>query len=545
MAEEIELPLSMPPDTIYYIIYGIIHHRANLRMEAILVMQKETPEKKSLNILIVSPEMFPFAKVGGIADVVASLAAALRRRGHDVRVVMPRYGEIDCEKYGATVCLEPMGVWMGTVEEWCSVYQAVSPGGVPVYMVEHRRYFDRPGLYHDAAMNDYDDNPRRFGFLCRAALQLCKDLRFTPDVVHANDWQTALVSAYLKVWHWNDPRLSNVASLLTVHNAAYQGCYPKEHYEYLGLGWDNFTDDKFESYDKINLLKGGIHYSDMIVAVSPSFGREIREPHGGFGLAPYLAGRDADLEGIVNGIDYAVWDPAADLKIPAHYSAKDLSGKKLCKRALQEAFGQKKRATIPVIGCIGRFVEQKGFGLVMRTIERVLRDMAAQFVILGDGDRQLEEYFKALPGRFPGRAGSFIGFDDGRAHLVNSGSDFFLMPSQWEPCGLNQMYAQRYGTLPIVRAVGGLNDTVSQYDEKTGNGTGFKFGEFSENALYYTIGWAISTWYDRPSHIKKMITVAMSRDFSWDASAAAYEDAYRRAMANRKKYDERFKKYYW
>jgi starch synthase len=501
-------------------------------------------EKKNLNILIVSPEMFPFAKVGGIADMVASLAAALRRRGHDVRVVMPRYGAIDLEKHGATVCLEPMGVWMGTVEEWCSVYRAVSQGGVPVYLIEHRQYFDRPGLYHDAAMNDYDDNPRRFAFLCRAALQLCKDLRFIPAVVHANDWQTALASAYLKIWHWNDLALSRVASLLTVHNAAYQGCYPREHYEYLGLGWNNFTEDKFESYGQINLLKGGIHYSDMIVAVSPTFSRELTAPHGGFGLAPYCAGRGADLVGIVNGIDYAVWDPAVDPAIPARYSAKDLTGKKRCKRALQELFGLTKKATVPVIGCIGRFVEQKGFGLVMRTIERVLRDMTAQFVILGDGDERLEEYFGTLSGRFPGRAGSYIGFDDGRAHCINAGSDFFLMPSQWEPCGLNQMYAQRYGTLPIVRAVGGLHDTVTQYDEKTGDGTGFKFEEFSENALYYTIGWAVSTWYDRPSHIAKLIGAAMTRDFSWDASAAAYESAYHRAMANRKKYDERFRKYY-
>jgi starch synthase len=266
------------------------------------------PAEKKLNVLIGAPEMYPFAKVGGLADVVASLSAALKRRGHDVRVVIPRYGSIDKDQCGASICLEPMGVWMGTNEEWCSVYQAVSPGNVPVYLIEHKQYFDRPGLYHDAAMNDYDDNPRRFGFLCRAALQLCKDLRFTPDVVHGNDWQTALAGAYLKIWHWNDPQLSNTASLLTIHNIAYQGCYPKNHYDYLGLGWENFTDEKFESYGRINLLKGGIHYSDALVAVSPTFAREIKEPNGGFGLAPYLGNRAADLEGILNGIDYAIWD---------------------------------------------------------------------------------------------------------------------------------------------------------------------------------------------------------------------------------------------
>ncbi|MBN1130351.1 MAG: glycogen synthase [Chitinispirillaceae bacterium] len=500
---------------------------------------------KSLTILVVASEMYPFAKVGGMADVVASLSAALKRRGHNVAVVIPRYREIDLEKHDASVCLEPMGVWMGTHEEWCSVYLARSPDNVPVYLVEHKQFFDRPGLYHDNALNDYDDNPRRFAFLCRAALQLCKDLRFTPDIVLGNDWQTALIAAYLKLWHWNDPQLSKIASLLTIHNAAYQGCYSKHHYEYLGLGWNNFTETIFESYDLINLLKGGIHYSDMIVTVSPSFAREIAEPHGGFGLAPYCAGRRQDLVGILNGIDYAVWNPATDPKIPARFSAGDRSGKKRCKRALQEAFGLKKNASMPVIGAIGRFVDQKGFGLVMQIMERVLREMEVQFVILGDGNRELEEFFGTLPARFPGKAGSFIGFDDNRAHLVNAGSDFFLMPSQWEPCGLNQMYAQRYGTLPIVRAVGGLDDTVIQYDEETGTGTGFKFRDFSPDALYYTIGWAVSTWYDRPSHMKMLMAAAMGQDFSWDASAQQYEAACRRALENRRTYNERYTKYYW
>jgi starch synthase len=518
------------------------------RRDTLPPMQNEPQSSidgQPLNVLIVASEMYPFAKVGGLADVVASLAAALKRRGHDVRVVIPRYRVVDLVGAGAAVCLEPMGVWMGMHEEWCSVYGAGSPENVPVYLVEHQRFFDREGLYHDGAMQDYDDNPRRFGFLCRAALQLCKDLRFRPDVVHANDWQTALVSAYLKIWHWNDPLLAKTASLLTLHNVAYQGCYPKEHYDYLGLGWDNFTDEKFESWGRINLLKGGIHYCDKIVAVSPSFAREIREPGGGFGLAPFLAGRSGDLEGILNGIDYTIWDPAVDPKIPSCYSIGNLTGKKRCKRGLQEAFGLERKGSMPIIGAIGRFVEQKGFGLVTQVIERVLREMEAQFVVLGDGNRHLEEFFGTLPARFPGKAGSFIGFDDGLAHLVNAGCDFFLMPSQWEPCGLNQMYAQRYGTLPVVRAIGGLNDTVIQYDEKTGGGTGFKFAEFSPDALYYTIGWAVSTWYDRPAHMKRLIVAAMQQDFSWDASARRYEEAYRAAIENKKKYDSRYTKYYW
>lgn len=510
-------------------------------------MDRASPESKKLKILLIASEMFPFAKVGGLGDVVASLSAALKTRGHEVRVVLPRYRMIDLAAVGAKICCEPMGVWMGNVQEWCSVYQSVSPARVPVYFIEHKAYFDREGLYHDDAMRDYGDNPRRFGFLCRAALQACKDLSFIPDVVHVNDWQTALATAYLKVWHWNDPQLRSAASLLTIHNAAYQGVYPKQHYDYLGLGWHNFNGDVFETHDQINILKGGIAFADCITAVSPAFAREIQEPSGGFGLAPFFSRRRDDLVGIVNGIDYSIWDPATDPKIPAHYSATVLKGKRRCKGKLQEQFNLVRDEKVPIIGAIGRFVDQKGFRLITQIIERVLREMrpeGVQFVVLGEGERDLESYFYTLPDRCKGSAGSYIGFDDNRAHLVNAGCDFFLMPSQWEPCGLNQMYAERYGTLPIVRAVGGLDDTVTNYDESTGEGTGFKFHEFSPHALYNTIGWAVSTWYDRPSHIAKMVAAAMRQDFSWETSAARYEEAYALAIENKKRYDGEQKKFY-
>jgi starch synthase len=425
------------------------------------------------------------------------------------------------------------------------VQEAASPSGVPVYFIEHKLFFDRPGLYHDEAMNDFADNPRRFAFLCRAALQFCKDAQFRPDIVHVNDWQTSLAPAYLKVWHWNDTLLGHAASLLTIHNIAYQGIYPKSNYEYIGLGWSNFTEDKLETHDQINILKGGIHYADEIVAVSPNFAREIRQPGGGFGLAPYLERRAGDLTGILNGIDYAVWNPATDQKISDQFSGGDLRGKKLCKRALQEKLGLVVDDKVAVLGTIGRLVEQKGFGLITGIIERVLDTLDVQFVILGQGDRSLEAFFAALPERFRGRVGAHIGFDDTLAHQINAGIDFFLMPSQWEPCGLNQMYAQRYGTLPIVRAVGGLDDTVKNYDETTGSGTGFKFNDYTPDALYGTIRWAVRTWYQRPAHIKKLIAAAMRQDFSWETSAARYEEAYGRAITNKKKYDERFTKYYW
>jgi len=499
---------------------------------------------RKLKILITASEMYPYAKIGGLADVISSLSATLRNMGHDVRVVIPRYGQIDLNFIKAEVCLGPMGVWMGNKEEWCTVFQTVSQEGIPVYLIENRLFFDRQGLYHDSQMRDYDDNPIRFGFFTRATLQLCRDIDFKPDVVHANDWQTALAPAYLKIWHWNDSILGSSASLLTLHNVAYQGIYPKAHYEYLGLGWPNFTEEKFKSFDKINFLKGGIFYSDMVTAVSPTFAFEITQPFGGFGLAPYLSRRSSDLIGILNGIDYSVWDPAIDTYLPYHFTKDNLEGKGKCKELLQQTFDLHVDPHVALIGTIGRFVKQKGFHLIAETIDRILNSMHVQFVILGVGDNGLEKYFHDLPARYRGRAGSYIGFDNYRAHLIEAGCDFFLMPSLFEPCGLNQMYSQRYGTLPIVRATGGLDDTVENYNELTGEGTGFKFREPSSHTLYYTVGWAVSTFFDRRAHMLKMIRAAMERDFSWERSAGMYMEAYEKAMDNKQKTDRGYRPYY-
>ena len=488
-------------------------------------------------ILIVASEMYPYAKVGGLADIASALPAALKKMGHDVRVVIPRYRSIDLERWNARQTLESMGVWMGDRQEWCSVFELTSEAGVPVYLIEHQLYFDRWGLYHDASMHDYDDNPVRFGFFSRAALQLCKDIGFKPDIVHANDWQTALVPAYLKIWHWDDPILGAAASVITLHNVAYQGIYPLSFYDYLGLGWQNFTEEKFESYKKVNFLKGGIYYADAVTAVSPAFAREIMQPYGGFGLAPYISRRGDDLIGILNGIDYALWDPERDPLIPAHFSVHDLEGKRECKRQLQQTFGLPVDDGVALIGTIGRLVEQKGFHLIAQAIEGILRDMHVQFVILGSGEHYLQDYFWNLPGRYSGRAGSYIGFDDRLAHRIEAGCDFFLMPSLFEPCGLNQMYSQRYGTLPIVHATGGLDDTVQNYNEATGQGTGFKFWQPSPQALHYTVGWAISTYYDRPQHIRRMIETAMRQDFSWEKSARHYEAVYAQAIRNKQRLD--------
>lgn len=490
--------------------------------------------KSKLRIVMISSECVPFAKTGGLADVVGALPQALAALGHEVIVVIPKYRAVDVQKHKVEPFRAPMGVWMGNVEEWCAVYATKMDGVVPVYFIEADKYFDRDGLYHDADFNDFDDNPRRFAFLTRAALQLCKDIGFKPDIVHAHDWQAALAAAYLKVWHWNDPILGDAASVLTIHNIGYQGVYGAEHYDYLGLQWGNFITDKFEDHGRINFLKGGIVYADMVNTVSPTYADETRAPEYAYGLAPYLNNKGPDYVGILNGVDYTQWNPAVDPLIPAQYTADDLSGKALCKAALQERFGLEVAPDVPIVGVVSRLADQKGLDLLAPAIERLVQDMQVQFVILGAGDKSLEAFYGGLPARYPGRIGVYIGYSNPVAHLIEAGSDFFIMPSRYEPCGLNQIYSLKYGTLPIVRATGGLNDTVEQYDETTGEGTGFKFWEPSANAIYYAVGWAVSTYYDRPQHIQQLLRQAMAQDFSWKQSALAYVDVYQRAIFNKK-----------
>lgn len=484
--------------------------------------------------------MAPFAKTGGLADVVAALADHLKERGHDVRVVVPYYQSVRDMGLPLEVALPSMCVKMGQGEEWCLVLRHLTAKGAQVFFLEHHGFFTREGMYHDGWMHDYDDNPRRFGFLSRAALQYCMDAGFAPDIVHCNDWQTALAPAYLKSWFWNHPSLGRAASVLTLHNIAYQGVYPGDHYGYLGLGAQNFTPDKFESFGKIHFVKGGIHFADAVNTVSPTHAREITSPYGGFGMAPYLASKGDAFCGILNGVDYDHWCPENDALIPARFNADDKRGKAECKRALQKAFLLEENPDVPILGAIGRFVWQKGFHLLKDCIEDVLETMRVQFLILGSGEWDLSSYFGALPSSWPGRAGSYIGFHNDLAHLIEAGADFFIMPSLFEPSGLNQLYSLRYGTLPIVRATGGLEDSVEQYNETTATGTGFKFHAPTSRALYNTIGWAVSAWYDRPAHVAAMRDRAMRLDFSWNKVITAYEDLYALARRKKEEYDRRF-----
>jgi len=478
---------------------------------------------------MIASESVPYAKVGGMADVVGSLSSELQKLGNQVVLILPKYSFIDLSELEVFSTI-PMRVRMGDTEEWCSVHKSETSEKIPLYFIEFNNYFNRQGIYHDEYFNDYQDNARRYTFFSRAALELCGKISFSPDIIHVHDWQTAAVAAYLKTWHYNDKILKNAVCVLTIHNIGYQGIYSAEHFAYSGLGWNNFTSDKFEDYGRINLLKGGIHYADVVTTVSKKYVWETKYTEMGCGLSVYLLSKREDYIGILNGVDYSDWDPSKDSLIPHNYTKDNLRGKTLNKKALQKQMHLEINPDKPLVGIISRFVQQKGMDILASVIESIVTNMEVQFAVLGAGDKGLEHYYGSLPARYPGKIGSYIGYNNKLAHLIEAGTDFFLMPSRYEPCGLNQIYSLRYGSLPIVRATGGLDDTIEQYDEKTGSGTGFKFWEASPNAIYYTVGWAVSTYFDRKKHMKQLIKNAMNKDFSWEKSAKNYVKAYNQAL---------------
>jgi len=484
-----------------------------------------------MNIVFIASECHPFAKTGGLADVVGALPIALKKLGHNPIVIIPKYQSIDINKYNLVKYQDLLGVWMGNKLEWCSVWKSSLPQDIDVYFIEFDAYFNREGFYCDNQMNDYLDNPQRFCFFTRAALQFCIDNKIHVDVFSFHDWQTAPGACYVKTWHWNNPYLANAASVLTIHNIGYQGKYSTFGYDYLGLGWENYHTDAFEDFGGINLLKGGIFFADVVNTVSPTYAKETLTELGSHGLHSYLAKKGDRYVGILNGVDYEHWNPETDTYIPMQYNINKIDKKAINKKVLQEQFLLEVNDNIPIIGIVSRFAHQKGLHLLFGTIEKIIKDMVVQFAILGSGDKGLESYFGHLPAKYPGKIASYIGYNERLAHLIEAGSDFFLMPSIYEPCGLNQIYSLKYGTLPIVRATGGLEDTVIQYDEETGNGTGFKFHAIDQNAVYYTVGWAVSTYYDRKHHYKQMQKFAMQQDFSWDKSAKEYVSLFERAIA--------------
>ncbi len=482
-------------------------------------------------VLMVTPELAPFVKVGGLADMVASLSKALAGRGHDVRVVLPRYaglrGTADAKPLD-----EPLIVRLGGHEAYARVWETRLPGtAVVCYLLEHNAYFDAETVYVGPTGNEVD-NERRFTFFARAALDLCGYLGWMPDVLHGHDWPAGLVPVYLNTTDLARPA-GRAASVFTLHNMQHQGCFHRSLIDFAGLPPEVFRSDCLEAQGGVNLLKGAIHNATKITTVSPTYAAEIQQPEGGFGLHNLLRFRSDDLVGVLNGIDETEWDPATDPLVPARFSAADLGGKAVCKRALQECFGLDADAGAPVFVVVSRLVHQKGLDLLVTAVEGLVRGGRLQLAVLGTGEAALENAFRDLAVRHPGRIGAFIGYDNKRAHLLVAGADFLLMPSRFEPCGLSQMYAMRYGALPVVRETGGLVDTVDPYLKGTGAGTGFRFRDPTPEALAGTIAWACDTFHDRPAEFAALRRNAMARDFTWGASARTYEDVYQWARQDR------------
>jgi starch synthase len=479
-----------------------------------------------LRVLVVASEAVPFAKSGGLADVMGALPPALARRGLDVRLVLPRYGWIPRD--GQTLHHKPLGVPVGPAERWCGVLEGEARG-IPVYFLEHDTLYDRPYLYGPPGQA-YPDNCLRFAVLCRGALQLCHHLGWWPDVFHANDWPAALVPVYLNTVAQEGP-LALAASVLTIHNLAYQGWFYRRDSVSINLG-AQLAQLGLEALGAINLLKGGIHHATLLTTVSPTYAREIQTPWYGEGLDGVLRSRRADLFGVLNGIDYGVWDPSSDPLIPRNFSAEDLAGKRFCKAALQQEAGLPQRPDLPLVGMVSRLSVQKGVDLVAATLDRLL-GLNIQLVVLGTGDPWAIDLLRQAARRHPRQLRVWLSFDDRLAHLIEAGADLFLMPSRWEPCGLNQMYSMRYGTIPIVRATGGLCDTGQAFDEQTGDGTSFKFHELSPDALFETVGLATRVFGEQPALFSMLARRAMEQDFSWDRAAASYEYFYRLAQVRR------------
>ncbi len=479
---------------------------------------------RRLHVAFPVSEMVPFVKTGGLADVASALPKALGRLGHKVTIVLPRYGSIGF----------PPGDFAGAVHvpvdganRSAGFYRRELEDGVTVVFVEHPPLFERPFPY-GVGNADYGDNRLRFAFLSRACLEYFRSRGERPDVVHAHDWQTGLVPVYLKSFYWDDPTLYRTPTVFTIHNLAYQGNFGRDTPDVLGLPWHLRATDALEFHGGVSYMKGGISFSEIVNAVSPQYAREIQTPEHGCGFEGILTARSQDVWGILNGVDYDEWSPEKDGFIAERYSADDLSGKAACKADLLRSFGLPEFPDAPVVGIISRLIYQKGFDVVADAWWDLLqRDI--RMVILGTGEQGIEDGLAALAARAPDRFAVRFAYDTALAHKIQAGADMFLMPSRYEPCGLTQMYSLRYGTVPIVRATGGLVDTVQPYDPATGEGTGFRFEDVDGTGLLWALDQALAAFENRPAW-EKLMKNGMAQDFSWEKSARLYEEMYRQAM---------------
>lgn len=492
-----------------------------------------------LRILLTTAEVTPFARTGGLGDVCGSLPSALAALGHDVRVLMPLYQSVRDQEVPLTSVLADLEVPLVSGARRARVWQGQLPStpdtvdpppAVPVYFIEQDDYFARPGLYGDTN-GDYPDNPLRFLFFARAALALPERLGWFPQVIHCHDWHTGLIPVLLRFLPELDPRTKEAGTLFTIHNLAHQGAFPSWVFTASGLPPTLYQPSGVEFYGGMNFMKAGLVYADRLTTVSPTYANEICTPAGGFGLDGVLRERRELLSGIVNGADYRTWNPTSDPLLPVPYTATDMTGKATDKLALLRTFGLPEDAQTPVLSMVTRLVDQKGVDLITESMSRLLA-LNIRFVLLGSGEARYEQMFTDWARRAPERVGVHIGFSDALAHQIQAGSDMLLMPSRYEPCGLTQLYALRYGTIPIVRTVGGLNDTVTLFDPTTRHGTGFVFAEATADAVLEAVGNALSVYAEKTTWLRVMQN-AMQQDFSWDRSAARYVSLYRQVTPDR------------
>ena len=480
---------------------------------------------EKLHVAFAASEMVPYVKTGGLADVCGALPKALAGLGHRVTAFLPRYGAISF----------PPGEFVGSVHvpvdgvnRSAGFYRSTIDAGVEVVFVEHPQFFDRPGLYgHDGG--DHEDNRLRFAFFARAVLEYFRSRGERPSVFHAHDWQTGLLPVYLKSFYPEDPTLRRTPTVFTIHNLAYQGNFASDTLATLGFPWNLGTREGLDFHGQTSYMKGGILFSEVVNTVSPTYAREIQTPEKGYGMDGVVRSRAADLSGVLNGVDYDEWDPRAKKYIARRYSADDLAGKAACKADLLRTVGLPEFPDLPVVGVTSRLVWLKGLDIVAGAwfdlVQRPLR-----MVILGTGEPEIVAGLQRLADRAPERFAVRFGYDTALAHKIVAGADVFLMPSRFEPCGLTQLYALRYGTVPVVHSAGGLVDTVEPWNAATREGTGFRFDTADGTGMMWALDQALATRRDRTAW-KRLMRNGMSREFSWERSALAYEDLYRRAMA--------------
>jgi len=482
-----------------------------------------------MHILFLSPEICPFIRVGGLAEVAHDLPLALGARGHQVEVVAPKCKMPPELEAG----LEPLDISLEVPVSWrrhkAAVYKHDLSPTVTVYFISHEHLFDRDGLYGNA-YGDYEDNAERFIFYSRASVELASAMGWRLDAVHANDWTTGLVPLYLKSLYADRQEFSRAGTVMTIHNLGAQGMFWHYDMPLTGLGWEYFTPQGLEFYGKINFLKAGLVFADLITTVSETYAKEILTAEQGCGLEGVINSRKERLQAVVNGLDYQTWNPETDPLITANFSALDLTPKKLCQEALRKRMGLPEGSIRPLAAVVGRLLDRKGLDILAPSLERVM-DMGLDVAVMGHGEDHYHVLLKSLARKRPEQLAVQIGYNSELAHQIMAGSDMLLMPSRYEPCGLHQMQAMRYGSVPVARATGGLEDTIADHGPDS-PGTGFKFAEFSSDAFIGALGRALQT-FARPSEWQEIMKRGMARDFSWDRAAPRYEEIYDLARKER------------